>query len=168
MPFFKIKGLSPALDGLTVEVVDSRAGGYLEVCRFINMNAIIGDRTLSFPVEKNGLLIDFSHLTAISDPEIREFSHTNPWGRCQFEGRYIKGTLEVAYAKYDLATQVTVTEKNGETSKTLFTRYCQGAPGICSADSVFNLVKETIESHLSSEGDIDDLIFSLKNLEEMY
>jgi hypothetical protein len=161
MPFFMIKGLSQGLDGLIVEATspeDQSLLGLLEIRRIINANVMMGDRTLSFPVTELGLYVDTEHLEAISDPGLREFAHDNPWGKCLFEGRYVKESLEIAYARYEKATQATVTEKQGKKSKTLFTGY------FLSGDTEFEDVKDTIEQCLVN-GDADDLIFELKQLQ---
>ena len=177
MSFFRIKDLSPALDGLIVETEDSHMDPEITcVKRIVNVNAMVGDRTLSFPVSNLGMFIrKAAHLQKVDDPQIREFAHTNPWGKCLFEGRYDKNKLEIAYAKYEYATQVTVTEKYkvsslpqkgpATASKTLFTGYFTAGPGETN-DEVFEEVQEIIESHLSNSGDLDDLIFDLRELQE--
>lgn len=184
MSFFKIKNLSPALDGLYVEGIEHDGHGfYLTVTRIINRNAIVGDRNVAFPValqtvngDECGLIIDGEYLERVEDIENREYSHTNPWGKCVFDGRYISGALEIAYARFEKAVQVSVIENQSKTSrgttttmsKTIFTDYYYEAGGIMSIEKVFDMVKTTIEKHLSEGGDVDDLVFSLKSLKEKY
>lgn len=163
MSFYRIKDLSPALDGLTVEGETSEHDPrFVNITRIVNTNVMVGDRTLSFPVSQYGLVIRETCLVAVDDPQIREFTHTAPWGKCLFEGNYRQGNLEVAYAKYEQATQVTLTEKNGETSRTVYTDY------IPVEVMSFDHVREVIEHNLLRGGDVDDLVFELKRLKEKH
>ncbi len=171
MPFFKIKKLSPFLDGLVVEgdMKGVTVRPCLHVSRIINDSIVVGDRNLSYPVAPysyGSLTIDPEFLTELKDYKIREFDHTNPWGKCLFECGYNKGQLQVACARYELATQVTVTEKQGKRSKTLFTGYFRPQGGDETGEHIFDEVKDTVESHLKGEYDIDDMIFELKELQE--
>lgn len=168
MSFYIVRGIR-GLEGLIVEGLGTdHCSGCVEIVQLINRNAIMGDRNVTIPLDRGTLFIHESVLECIENPGRRQYGSDNPWGKCLFEGRYTKDNIDVAYARYEKGTQVSVLERQDGHNKTLFTRYCQGVPGICDAESVFELVKETIEKHLGDRGDVDDLIFALKNLEDNF
>lgn len=165
MSFYKVRGLSPALDGLTVE--GDKHGTTVTVTRIINPNVMLGDRTLSFPVEPYGLHIRSTFLEPIDNPQLREFTHTNPWGKCLFEGVHKKDNLEVAVARFENAVQVTVTEKVDGVNKTLWTEYFHQGPD-ASTETLFARVTEIIGKGLSAEGDASELVFTLRHTHDAY
>ncbi len=163
MSFFRVTGVR-GLNGLMVEGNPGRGetGPDVEIVRLINRNAIIGDRNISIPVDPGMLFIHESALEEIENPETREFGSDNPWGQCLFEGHYTKTGLDIAYARFERCTQVTVTEKVGGVSKTLYSGY------FTSDDVDFQDVQGTIEMCLEDQNSgVDDLIFQLNELPGM-
>lgn len=173
MPFYRIQKFCEGLDGLVVEGHpylidylydnDPEAGSspdedipVVQVTRFFDVDAIVGDRVVSVPV-KGRLYIDADFLEKAEDPRSRQFDSKNPWGKFLFEGKYQTpdGHLHVDLAQYDHAMQVTVSEVDGLGGfTTLFTDYFF---------RFFDEVRGTIEFNLG-EGRAEDLIFSLRTL----
>lgn len=164
MPHFIIKGMGRGFDGLLVETGDviedysdttETPNNKHEVLKITNRNEIFGDRNISFPITSEALWIGSQFLQPIENPATREYDDKNPWGKVLFEGRYSKGTLDIAYAQYERVLQVTVSEKENGRNRTLWAGYFTDNAAQARAE---------IEGHLAGEEDPDDLVFLLKQL----
>jgi hypothetical protein len=160
--YYVIKGIGSSFDGLVVEsdeyIEDGDDGpSMVEVGRIVNRNTVIGDRSVSYLLPQEAIWISDRYLEEVQDPELREFDSTNPWGKCEFEGRYTKGSIEVSYAQYERALQVTVSEKVDGKSKTIHS---------CYITNDIRKMKEVIETCLREAADPDDLVFAIKAAED--
>lgn len=131
--FMRIKGLGGGFDGLVVEVREDRIepDTVVNVLRIIDTAKVVGDRSPSLPLPEGALFVLSDYLDETVHPVDREFASTNPWGRFQYEGRYLSrdDLVEVAMARFDRALQVTVTRRFTHgvrtlpTSQTVFSGY---------------------------------------------
>lgn len=126
----------------------------LMVSEIINANVAIGDSSLRWNIPPNSLWIGTNYLTTIPDPQIREFSVKNPFGKLHYEGHYNKGDIKIDYAQYERTISVNLTDVKAK--KTIYSQNYFD-------ENVVN-VKRLIENALSDESTIDDLVFSLKDI----
>jgi hypothetical protein len=158
------------MDGLIVkgEVVDmyqpSRdPTGYgdgviscVEVEEIINVNVIVGDRQLKFPVKNGMLMLNIHSVQEIDDPQLREFTTENPFGEYLYDGSYKKNSIVVTYVRYENGISVDVKEDFGDTGRTVYSQNYYGE----AAEQAEGIVEQT----LSNDLDVDDLVFNLKAL----
>lgn len=164
MPHYKIKGI-PGLEGLVVEAEYRSVGDVLCILQIINPNAVIGDRTVHYPIPESKLYIDDSMVEECLDPGIQQFSSKSPFGKLLFEGRLNKDQLVVDYVQYDNAVSVTIREKQridgtggSETHgwKTIYTQnFFKGKAGVA---------MQTVAHAFGGELDVEDLVFDLKEI----
>lgn len=155
MAHYIVKGLGRGFDGLLVEgTLAPSPNALVEISKITNRNEIFGDRNVSYPVKPGTLFLSEDVLEEIDDPSKREYDAKNPWGRVLFEGRYTKGTLEIAYCQYERVLQVSVIEKVNNRHKTLFSGYYTEQ-----TDAVRNDIEACLRS---PDFDVDDLVFQLK------
>ena len=143
-------------DGLVVEALYDRGRMLMEIEKVSNDNIIFGDREVTYPVPRAALYISDEFLEEIEDEGNREYSHKNPFGKMLFEGRYAKDKIEVTFVEYENTLSVTVLEKVNDSVKTLYSQ---------NFFSDSELIKEIIQVQLA-EGDLDDLVFKLKEAKE--
>ena len=159
MNWFIIKGLSPFLDGMIVEGYSD--GNLVTVRRLVNQNVMFGDRDLSFSFPDNSFMLAPKSLQLISNPELREYDGSNPWGKYVCEGRLTRNNIEVSWAEYEYNVQVTVQEKvAGQPTKTLFTT------NFDLNDYTTESVLDTIQECIRDDDSLEDLIFNLRDLQD--
>jgi hypothetical protein len=165
---YKIKGI-PGLEGLVVEgeyrETISRGAtdpvyDYICIRELINPNAVVGDRTVHFPIPERSLFICDAYLTEVDDPGIKQFSTKSPFGKLLFEGQLRRGDLIVDYVQYDNAVTVTIreehTDKSGTKGRTVYTQnfFKKKAP----------VAMQAVAHAFGGDLDVDDLIFELKEI----
>ena len=155
MAFFKIKGI-PGLEGLVVEAEYRSVGDVLCILEIINPNAVVGDRTVRFPIPEGKLFVDDAFVQEIEDPGVKEFSTKSPFGTLLFEGQLRKDSLIVDYVQYDNAVTVTIREDHGEKGRTVYTQNFFNKKASAAMTIVQNAVIGTV--------DVDELVFDLKEL----
>lgn len=162
--YFVIEGLGGGFDGLLVEEGTSKSEKlapleffYCSPARLIDRDSIVGDRNVSLPLPDGALYIDRKYLTEVTDPGIREYDNSNPYGKFILEGRMDCGPLRVTYAQFEKNLQVSVFDT--EANRTLYSQ---------NFSKNFDKVKQTIEEALK-DGDQEgaDLVFSLNELKEV-
>ena len=154
--FFVVNGL-PGLDGLVVETspLDEVTNTH-EVITLINASAVVGDRTVRYPIPPSALYIDHEYLKPTLDPT-KEFTTVNPYGTFLFEGHYKREKLQVAYSVFSNALTVTIFEHtNVGGQKTIYSQNFF-ASAIDARDAIEECMREDT---------VDDLVFRLKELKE--
>lgn len=165
--FYIISDVGPGFDGVVVEGEPvllggggaDDAAGLVEVLRFIDTDSMLGDRHSGTPVAKGSILIDEAYLTEVTDPKLREFDSKNPYGKYQLEGTMVCGPIKAAYAQYERALTVNVTEKVGQEERTRLVLNFTNP-------KVFDEVKGLIESSLKDQDDAEQLVFKLQELSD--
>lgn len=166
MHTFIIDGMGPGFDGLVVETSpetlflheDTRP--FRAVTRVIGINSVIGDRSPAFLVPDDGLIVSARYLKPY-DVAMRQFDHRNHLGQYQFEGRFISGDIEVAYAQYQNALAVTVLQRPDKLSpgtRTIASKYFYG-----DFEKWLEVIKETMSGPKAHP---DDIVFALMGNKE--
>lgn len=153
--FYVVNDVGGGFDGLIVQgdQVNFGMAVFLSVTRIIDKNVNVGDRTLALPIPANSVLISIDNLTVTDDPGLREFASDNPFGQLILEGQMSVGSLKVSYSKFDKVLSIVVTEV--AENKTVFSQYFT---------KNFESVMSKIEDVLKNEGDVEDLVFELREL----
>ena len=163
MATYKTKNL-PGFEHLLVvgnewQLDDSRGTfEVVEVKTLINTSVLVGDRELKINLPDQAMFINIHNLEPVPETESEhEFASDNPFGQYQYEGRFSRGILEVVHVVYEKAITISILEKVGPNSRTLY------------SESFFSMRERAlgmIEEMLHGELDSDDLIFNLKDLKE--
>lgn len=158
---YMIKGMGPAFDGIVIECdsafIKHNDLELFKTNRLINRSSVFGDRNITYQVPDGSLWISNKYLEKTEDPATREFSSTNPLGKCEFEGRYSRGNIEIVYAQYEHALQFSVLEKLNKKTKTIYSDYIRNG---------FQKMKNVIEDCLKDGSDPDDIIFAIMATKE--
>jgi hypothetical protein len=158
---YKINGI-PGLDGLlvrgrtteaTTEPSDEGVFDLVAVDELLNVNVIVGDRQLRYPLPPDGLFVSKRYLTEVADPGLREYSTANPFGKYQSEGFFNSTSLEISWAVFSLAATITVISL--DTRRTLFSQSF-----FKNSSQAMGLVDRVMHGKL----DPDDLISALQDL----
>ena len=160
--YYIIHDLSKGLDGLYVRGDDFDAG-FVVIKELINLNAIIGDRNVKWPIGEELMFMSKKCLTQVEDPEKREFAHDNPYGKFLYEAHHTKGIIEVAVGHYDKKVTVSIIEhhtdeKKNKTTKTVFTHAFEIAST--------GRIDECIDDAFSLTGDVEDVVFAFEELRD--
>jgi hypothetical protein len=160
---YVIKGMGRGFDGLVVEAQAADHDGLYMVTRIINHNAIFGDRSVSFPVPSSRLYLSCECLEEY-DEELREYDDKNPNGAYLGETRVRRHNLEAVLVEYERSMTVTVLEHvpnppNMKGLDKVHTRYTQNYL------KDFGVIRAAVDLEVK-KGDLDDLIFSLRELKE--
>jgi len=160
--FYKIRGL-PGFDGFVAKgdplVTTTNDGDRIDVVsvkELLNLNVIIGDRSISFPMPPDCLLIGADAVVEIDDPGIREYTAQTPFGPFEYEGHYKKDGIQVDYAVYGNGMSVSVKDTSVNPVKTV---YSQNYYGDYTVDA-----EEAVEKALREDSYIEDLVFALKDI----
>lgn len=156
--YYRIAGI-PGLEGLIAEssAKSTDPSIPLHIDTLVNPNAVLGDRTVKFPIPENALFITARYLESCPDPN-REFSTESPFGKLQFEGHLKRDELCVDYVRYENAITITIREDYGENGRTVYTQNFFG-------DSVPQALA-MVEAVMAGKQEVDELVFQLKDLKE--
>lgn len=157
--FYRICDLSPMLDGLVVEgeELEGKTPSHLvSVSRFIDPATNIGDHLVSLPVEQGGLFIDELNLEEIDDPTTREFASDSPFGELLDDLQTSRGGLGVSLQRFEKVISVSVRSVTSHPVKTIYSQNFVG--------DLEKKWQELLEQ--VCRGDIDELVFFLKDLKE--
>lgn len=149
--FYRIKDI-PGLEGMIVRAAEKKPyADATEVETLISPFTVVGDSQVKLPIPPEALWIGDDFLVEVEDPTVEYSTHT-PFGKYLYEGWMDKDNIRVAYTVHDNAISLTISERNG---KTLYSQ---------------NFFKwrdtalETINTALTGDTDVEDLIFKLKEL----
>lgn len=159
MKYYRIIAL-PGLAGLVAEVSaeinDDSDAEWASVDTLIVPNIVVGDRNMRYPLPPQAVLVKKEYLQGVPDPS-REYSLDSPYGKYMYEGRYKKEELEVAYTKFERALSISIYENRPGSQKTIYSQNFFGK-----RDQAMTL----IDGVLQGTTEVDDLVFSLKELKE--
>ena len=155
--YFRIIGL-PGLNGLLVQTEFSRHRDdeLIDVEALIT-DAIIGDRSVKYPLPKDALFVSRRYLEPIPNPEEREYSTENPFGTAKYEGHLVRGKIHIDYVEYDKAITVTIREDVG-----------MGKMRTVISQNYFAKREQAlilVEGVTHGCGDVEDLVFALRDLQ---
>ena len=152
--YYKIKEL-PGLKGMIARGEET-APNHVCVEELINLDVIIGDRQLRFPMPEDALYINTEYLEAIDNIDLREFSTKSPFGKLNYEGHWSKGTIHVDYAHYENALTVNVKDTSVDPVRTVFSDNFYGDYRVDAEECVQRVLKD--------EDEIEELVFSLSDV----
>lgn len=154
---YRILGI-PGFDNLHATGEEIGLSHELMVSELINLDVVVGDRHLRYPIPHGAISINMEYLMKVDDITCREFASDNPFGKFKSERRCVFGNLVIVSAEYKNAVTVTIFENNKTDNArvTLFT---------CNFFKTAFTATRLIDLTANGKLDAEDLIFELKNIQ---